>query len=77
MVAELKKQLAKIGRMPEDEMPLDSDRPCGVGSSSRNVADSKSRWVDAFRRVFSSCCRHINAVDTEQMADKGVINDSQ
>ncbi|GMR50690.1 hypothetical protein PMAYCL1PPCAC_20885, partial [Pristionchus mayeri] len=58
MVAELKKQLGKLGRMPEEVM--------SSSSSSRHPTDFDSVWMDAFCQDFSSQCRHSNAVDTQQ-----------
>ncbi|GMR56283.1 hypothetical protein PMAYCL1PPCAC_26478, partial [Pristionchus mayeri] len=51
MVAELKKQLAKMGRMPE--IPVNVDRPSEVISSlsSHYSANTDSTWTDAFSRM--------------------------
>ncbi|GMR33762.1 hypothetical protein PMAYCL1PPCAC_03957, partial [Pristionchus mayeri] len=58
MVAELKRQLAVIGRMPENQK-LSDDRP-GVS------ADSDSGWMDSFCKDFSSQCRRSDAVDPKE-----------
>ncbi|GMR50692.1 hypothetical protein PMAYCL1PPCAC_20887, partial [Pristionchus mayeri] len=69
MVAELKKQLAKIGRMPEIHVPVNVDRPAEMMSSSFSShfsADPESKCVDDLCRDFSFQCRNNNAGDMQQ-----------
>ncbi|GMR56289.1 hypothetical protein PMAYCL1PPCAC_26484, partial [Pristionchus mayeri] len=79
MVADLKKQLAKIGRMPE--MSVNVDRPVEAMSSShspRSPPDSNSKMVDSFSQMgfhdFSYHYPGINVVDTQQMRNEGVLD---